>query len=103
MEKKVGIPLSKTGVILAILNTALIILISLIAYQLSPGSRGASGWLFIYPILWNLPSSVLIMPFPNLPDWILILLIILVGGSQWYLLGWAIEAFVTKVFLKKSR
>jgi putative exosortase-associated protein (TIGR04073 family) len=94
--------ISKLGILLAIVNGILVVLVFLNAYAYSRQSHGASGWLLLYPILWNLPSSILIMPLSKLPEWVLLPLFVIVGGCQWYLIGWVIEIFFKKVFARRT-
>lgn len=52
----------------------------------------------IYPLFWNLPVSLLLMPLLSLklPEWIFLAMLIVLGSVQWYFIGHGIEVFVIR-------
>mgnify|MGYP001611975136 CR=1 FL=1 len=91
--------LSKLGIFLGSLSIALTLAAIIAMYAYHTSSHGASEWLMFYATLWNLPFSLILFLFPTtgVPDWIPSLLIVILGGIQWYLIGWAIEALVRRL------
>ncbi len=86
---------SKVGLWLASFNVSLILVVAVIEFFIA---KGSSGWLFLYPILWNLPSSLLLIPLMRFhpPDWLLLILLISIGTLQWYFIDCGIEVLARK-------
>lgn len=93
----------KTGLLLAGINIVLILLIAILEFSAQIMGNVSGGWLFLFPVLWNLPSSLLLMLLVSfqLPEWFLISLLVFLGGMQWYAIGWLMEHFM--VSLRKNR
>jgi len=93
------VKLSKTGTVLASINAFLILLITCLEFwhRAKTGSQ-SGGWLFLYPFLWNLPVSLLLIPLVGLrlPEAISISLLIIFGSVQWYFIGFAFERVIRK-------
>jgi hypothetical protein len=89
------VKLKKTGLILAGINVALTLLIAVLEFSAQAKGNTSGGWLFLFPVLWNLPISLFLMLLASfqLPEWLLLGLLIFLGSVQWYAIGWAIESF----------
>lgn len=93
----------KAGLILAGINTVLILLIAILEFSSQMKGNVSGGWLFLFPIFWNLPIALLLMPLASLqlPEWFLFSLLLLLGSVQWYAIGWGVEHFV--VYLRRTK
>lgn len=96
--------LKRTGVVLTCINVGLILIIVLGEFALLAGGNKAGGWTMIYPLFWNLPVSLLLMPLLSLklPEWIFLAMLIVLGSAQWYVIGHSIEVLVVRL-RKNSR
>jgi len=96
--------LSRLGLALGGINLFLFVII-LIACSFFSAQGGADSWFFLGPIIWNFPSSLLVMllvPF-RLPDFFLGVILACLGAGQWYGIGFLINKIVERYRRPKGR
>ncbi|MDA9101154.1 hypothetical protein N9K06_00610 [Omnitrophica bacterium] len=92
--------LRRTGVVFSCINISLILIVAIVEFAVLANGNTSGGWAMIFPFLWNLPSTLLLMPLLSLklPEWMLLALLVMLGSAQWYFIGHGIEAVMSRRF-----
>ena len=93
--------LNKVGLLFGSVSASATLIVALIVYTNAKTTHGESAWLFMYPLLWNMPSSMIVTTLHKifrLPDWLLVSLMVLVAWIQWYFIG----KLIFRLFQKKK-